>query len=160
MHLCEIEALAVGQDGSGPSPVAEGQRPGAASNSQSRPEADKAARGRRNERNATDPSAVRLEPTSEFTSRAKAAWGRLIRKVCEVDPLECPKSKGPMRIITLIDDPRVIRRILEHLGLRQAGRPADRAAQQARAGCKPENGEGSRNRDSESLLLRADEVIR
>jgi hypothetical protein len=37
MHLCEIEALAVGQDGSGPSPVAEGQLPGAASNSQSRP---------------------------------------------------------------------------------------------------------------------------
>jgi organic hydroperoxide reductase OsmC/OhrA len=31
MHLCEIEALAVGQDGSGPSPVAEGQLPGAAS---------------------------------------------------------------------------------------------------------------------------------
>jgi hypothetical protein len=39
MHRCEIEALAVGQDGSGPSPVAEGQLPGAASNSQSRPEA-------------------------------------------------------------------------------------------------------------------------
>ena len=27
MHLCEIEPLAVGQDGSGPSPVAEGQLP-------------------------------------------------------------------------------------------------------------------------------------
>jgi hypothetical protein len=40
MHLCEIEALAVGQDGSGPSPVAEGQLPGAASNSQSRPVPD------------------------------------------------------------------------------------------------------------------------
>ena len=40
MHLCEIEALAVGQDGSGPSPVAEGQLPGAASNSQSRPRVD------------------------------------------------------------------------------------------------------------------------
>jgi hypothetical protein len=31
MHLCEIEALAVGQDRSGPGPVAEGQLPGAAS---------------------------------------------------------------------------------------------------------------------------------
>ena len=39
MHLCEIEALAVGQDGSGPGPFAEGQLPGAASNSQSRPRA-------------------------------------------------------------------------------------------------------------------------
>ena len=44
MHLCEIEALAVGQDGSGPSPVAEGQLPGAASNSQSRPQPEVAKR--------------------------------------------------------------------------------------------------------------------
>lgn len=28
-----------------------------------------------------------------------------------------PKCKGPMRVIALIEDPRVIRRILEHLGL-------------------------------------------
>jgi hypothetical protein len=45
-----------------------------------RPEANKAARGRRNERDATDPSAVRLVPTSKLASRAKAAWARLIRK--------------------------------------------------------------------------------
>jgi len=44
------------------------------------PEADKAARGRRNERDATDPSAVRLEPTSKFASRANAASALLIRK--------------------------------------------------------------------------------
>lgn len=53
---------------------------------------------------------------SEFAARAKAAWARLIRKVYEADPLECPKCKGPMRIIALIDDPAVIRRILQHLG--------------------------------------------
>ena len=41
---------------------------------------------------------------------------RLIRKVYEADPLECPKCKGPMRVIALIDDPPVVRRILEHLG--------------------------------------------
>jgi hypothetical protein len=72
---------------------------------------------RHNERDALDPGAARPEPMSEFASRAKAAWARLIRKVYEVDPLECPKCNGPMRIIALIDDPRVIRRILEHLGL-------------------------------------------
>ena len=33
------------------------------------------------------------------------------------NPLECPKCKGPMRVIVLIEDPQVIRRILEHLGL-------------------------------------------
>ncbi|MGH8767803.1 MAG: hypothetical protein ACREVT_06410, partial [Burkholderiales bacterium] len=50
------------------------------------------------------------------TARAKAAWARLIRKVYEADPLECPKCRGRMRVIALIDDPTVTRRILEHLG--------------------------------------------
>ena len=49
--------------------------------------------------------------------RAKAAWARLIRKVYAADPLECPKCKGPMHVIALIEDPGVIRRILEHLKL-------------------------------------------
>src|SRR5450759_978978 len=57
------------------------------------------------------------EPASEFAARAKATWARLIRKVYEVDPLECAKCKGPMRVIALIEDSGIIRRILEHLGL-------------------------------------------
>ena len=56
------------------------------------------------------------EGVSEFATRAKAAWARLIRKVYEADPLECPKCKAPMRVIALFDDPHVVRRILEHLG--------------------------------------------
>ncbi len=59
------------------------------------------------------------EPTGEFTVLAKSAWARLIRKVYEADPLECPKCKGPMRISALINDPPVVQRILEHLGLWQ-----------------------------------------
>jgi hypothetical protein len=55
----------------------------------------------------------------------QGAGARLIRKVYEVDPLECPKCKGPMRVIALIDDPHVVRRILEHLG-RWAPEPAER----------------------------------
>jgi len=31
-----------------------------------------------------------------LAARAKAAWARLIRKVYEVDPLECPNCQGPM----------------------------------------------------------------
>ena len=60
-----------------------------------------------------------IEPVSAFAARAKAAWARLIRKVYEADPLECPKCHGPMRILALIDDPPVVRRILKHLGLWQ-----------------------------------------
>ena len=50
-------------------------------------------------------------------ARVRSTWARLIHKVYEVDPLECPKCKGPMRVIALIDDKAVIRKILTHLGL-------------------------------------------
>ncbi len=69
--------------------------------------------------------AAPIEPVSEVAARAKAAWARLIRKVYEADPLECPRCKGAMRVIALIDDPGVIRRILEHWG-RWAPEPAAR----------------------------------
>jgi len=44
-------------------------------------------------------------------------WARLIQKIYEVDPLLCPKCQGKMRVIGSIEDPSVIRIILEHLGL-------------------------------------------
>lgn len=56
------------------------------------------------------------EALGEFASRTKATWARLIRRVYESDPLECPKCKGLMRVIALIDDPVVVRTILAHLG--------------------------------------------
>ena len=63
------------------------------------------------------PAPAQPEPVSEFARRAKTAWARLIGKVYEADPLQCPKCKGPMRVIALIDDLAIVRRILEHLGL-------------------------------------------
>jgi len=39
------------------------------------------------------------EPVTDLAVRAKAIWARLIRKVYEADPLECPKCKGPMRLL-------------------------------------------------------------
>lgn len=42
---------------------------------------------------------------------------RLIHKMYEVDPLVCPKCKGAMKIISFIDQPEVIKQILQHLGL-------------------------------------------
>jgi hypothetical protein len=35
----------------------------------------------------------------------------------EVDPLVCPKCFGAMRIISFIEDPDVMKKILKHLGL-------------------------------------------
>ena len=60
--------------------------------------------------------AVRVGFKHRIAARARSAWARLIHKVYEVDPLECPKCGASMRVIALIDDATVIRRILEHLG--------------------------------------------
>lgn len=46
-----------------------------------------------------------------------AKWRELIKKVWEADPLLCPKCSREMRIVALIDDRKVIERILRHLGL-------------------------------------------
>jgi hypothetical protein len=66
---------------------------------------------------STNTARTVTEALSEYARAApKAAWARLIRKVYESDPLECPKCKGPMRVIALIEDPVVVRAILTHLG--------------------------------------------
>lgn len=44
-------------------------------------------------------------------------WRGCIKKVWEVDPLECPKCGDEMKITSFIDEPTLIRHILEHLGL-------------------------------------------
>lgn len=50
----------------------------------------------------------RARSMAEVAARAKATWARLMRKIYEADPLECFKCHGPMRVIALIDDPRVV----------------------------------------------------
>jgi hypothetical protein len=50
-------------------------------------------------------------------AHCRANWARLIQKVYETDPLNCPNCKGVMRILVFIEDAPVIRRILDHLGL-------------------------------------------
>jgi hypothetical protein len=58
-----------------------------------------------------------VTPSIVISPSAPARSSPLKRSFYEVDPLECPKCKGPMRVIALIEDPGVIRRILEHLKL-------------------------------------------
>jgi len=48
----------------------------------------------------------------------------MIRKVYEIDPLLCPSCGGRMKIISFIEDPKAIDRIIGHLELTfQAERP-------------------------------------
>ena len=41
----------------------------------------------------------------------------MISKVYEVDPLHCPTCGGQMRIISFIEEPKTIDRIIHHLKL-------------------------------------------
>jgi len=57
-----------------------------------------------------------LEPDGS-SKEFRRNWARLIQKIYEVDPLTCPKCSGKMKVISVIDDEDVIKKILKHLGL-------------------------------------------
>jgi len=51
-------------------------------------------------------------------------WAEMNRKVYEVDPLCCPSCGGQMRIISFIEEPKAIDKIIRHLKLTfEAERP-------------------------------------
>ena len=53
----------------------------------------------------------------DFRRFCKRSWARLIRKVYLIDPLTFPKCCRPLRIISFIDNPSIIEKILRHLKL-------------------------------------------
>jgi hypothetical protein len=54
------------------------------------------------------------KPRSRDTSRI--AWAKLLARVGEEFPLECPACGGDIRLIAFITEPGPIRKILTHLG--------------------------------------------
>ena len=60
---------------------------------------------------------VRDSDDTAFRKSCRRTWAQLIQKVYLVSPLVCPKCRFPMKIISFIEDPPVIRRILQHLGV-------------------------------------------
>ncbi len=84
-------------------------------------------RGQRQKRTAEEAlavgKAVEVIDVSEHQPRRipSAKWRELIKRVWESDPLVCPRCAHPMRIVSLIDDPEVIERILRHLSLWEQG---------------------------------------
>ena len=68
-----------------------------------------------------------LEAAKTDTTRRRRAhsWAALIQRVWEVDPLQCTKCGGQMRVIRFIEarQEEVIRRILQHCGLWQGPLP-------------------------------------
>ncbi len=55
--------------------------------------------------------------------RRRQMWAVLLKKAWDVNALKCPKCGGEMKVISFIEQPSVIRRILKHLDLREDPRP-------------------------------------
>ena len=85
------------------------------------------SRGKRKNQDQDDLIPSILEPDG-FSSEYRKNWARLIQKIYEVDPLTCPKCSGKMKVISMIEDENVIKKILKHLGLwDQKARPPPKA---------------------------------
>lgn len=78
----------------------------------------------------TAPPCPTAAPGTSPSSRWR--WADLLQRVFAVDVLACPRCGGRMRVLATIDDPRVVRRILTHLGLLDdAGPPPEPPARRA-----------------------------
>ena len=55
--------------------------------------------------------------SSEASGKASSSWAACVKRIYEVDPLECPKCKGQMRIIAFVQEPNAIKAIMKSLGL-------------------------------------------
>ncbi len=66
---------------------------------------------------AHDDKVPHLIDTDIDSKEFRKNWSRLIQKVYGRDPLICPKCSGKMKVIALIDDIDVIKKILQHLDL-------------------------------------------
>ena len=57
-----------------------------------------------------------VEAQVEKALELRLTWAELLRRVFALDVLTCPHCGGPRRLIALLTDPIVVRRILAHLG--------------------------------------------
>jgi hypothetical protein len=69
-------------------------------------------------------SSAALEPEAQGTYRGSVAaagtyvhWATLLRRVFDVNSMECPRCGGKLRFIAIITEPPAITRILDSLGL-------------------------------------------
>ena len=64
---------------------------------------------------------TRREPSQSLVAKVlrptRSTWADLLRRVFEIDALRCPDCGGRRKLIALLTDGQVVRRILEHLGL-------------------------------------------
>lgn len=74
------------------------------------------ARGKRNMKDEDGLIPSILRPDG-WTKEHKGNWTRLIQKIYEIDPLCCSACSRRMKVISIIERPYVIKKILRPLGL-------------------------------------------
>ena len=74
------------------------------------------SRGKRKKQDQDEliPSILEPDGSSKEYRRNRA---RLIQKIYEVAPLTCPKCQRRMRRVTFIEDPEIIKKIMQYLDL-------------------------------------------
>jgi len=75
------------------------------------------SRGKRKKEKPKEETEISEIDAPALSKELKKRWSYFIRKVYETDPLICAKCQGEMRIISFIDQPEVIKKILQHLSL-------------------------------------------
>ena len=93
---------------------------------------------------------------SPLSKEFKKRWSYFIRKVYKTDPFACPKCPGEMRIISFIDQPDVIKKILQPLGLWEESQAPERLPPIKEIICDPSYGSinsPSRERSRNSQLI-------
>ena len=71
-------------------------------------------RGKERRENRDDQS-IEIQET-KGAGRASPTWARLIQRIFEVNPLQCIKCGGNMRVVAFITDYQTSKKILKHIG--------------------------------------------
>jgi len=112
-----------------PSPEASPARPSSAASLPSgSPSAPNAEEAPRSSNYAVPPLGLgdALAGPDDPARQRRLDWAKLMKRTWGLDVLACPRCNGKMTVIALIDDERVARKILRHLGLPSRAPPRGR----------------------------------
>jgi len=77
---------------------------------------------------ATVSSYEPLTESDEFAKRRRQSWAKLIQKIWEISPLTCTRCGTEMRVVSVITNPVVIDKILEHIAKKDRAPPEGQSA--------------------------------
>jgi hypothetical protein len=84
------------------------------------------SRGERKKREKLKAAALQeavIEPVAEPKKKPSLSWAECMKRVYEIDPLECPRCKSQMRIIAFVRDQKEIEKIMDSMGVARAQAP-------------------------------------